>query len=87
MHFPIPQKSELLHKLRYKLDVKPKGHTVTACVYITILTQLSFEHVASSIHQPPAFFTFLYEAYWKKLVLLQVIPRYLPSCVRYIYSP
>jgi len=69
MHFPVPQKGELLHKLHYKLDVKLKGHTVRACVYITVLTEFSFELVASSVHQPSAFFTFLYQAYWKKLVL------------------
>lgn len=73
MHFLTPQKGELLHKLHYKPDVKNKGHTLTAHVYITILTKFSYEYVASLVHQLSAFFTFLDQAYWKKLVLPEII--------------
>lgn len=88
MHFLSPQKGELLHKLHYKPDVKNKGHALTARVYITILAEFSFEHVASLAHQLSAFFYISRSGLLEKAGFARDNhPRYLPSCVRYIYSP
>lgn len=89
MHFLTPQEAKFLHKLHYTPDVKNKTRTLTACAYIAKFTKFSFE-----VKWLLQYISYQHFFYISRSVLLEKAgfardnqPRYLPSCVRYIYSP